>query len=34
VRSAALKACPGAPHGLPSRMKEQFNAGLLALARA
>jgi non-heme chloroperoxidase len=30
VKGAALKVYPGAPHGIPSTMKEQINADLLA----
>ena len=30
VKGATLKIYPGAPHGLPSTLKDQLNADLLA----
>ena len=30
VKDATLKVYPGAPHGLPSTLKDQVNADLLA----
>jgi non-heme chloroperoxidase len=34
VKDATLKVYPGAPHGLTSTHKEQFNADLLSFLRA
>ena len=34
VKGATLKVYPGAPHGLASTMKDQFNADLLAFIKA
>ena len=34
IPDATLKVYPGAPHGLATTMKDQFNADLLAFLRA
>jgi non-heme chloroperoxidase len=34
VKNATLKVYEGAPHGLPSTMKDRLNADLLAFARS
>jgi non-heme chloroperoxidase len=34
VNGATLKVYPGAPHGLPSTHKDQFNNDLLAFIKA
>src|ERR1700730_5652383 len=34
VKDATLKVCPGAPHGLMSTHKDQFNADLLSFLRS
>jgi non-heme chloroperoxidase len=34
VKNATLKIYKGAPHGLPSTLKDQLNADLLAFARS
>jgi non-heme chloroperoxidase len=34
VKNATLKVYPGAPHGLASTHKEQFNADLLSFLRS
>jgi non-heme chloroperoxidase len=33
VKGATLKVYPGAPHGLPSTLKDQVNADLLAFIK-
>ena len=33
VKDATLKVYPGAPHGLPTTHKDQFNADLLAFIK-
>jgi non-heme chloroperoxidase len=34
VKGSTLKVYPGAPHGLPSTLKDQVNADLLAFCKA